>query len=362
MNYNYKLSKYKNKFLDQFGGGIIEASILNLAAHGIMNRRIMGDKNEDLVKIKNAYVNDKSQDEYEQVETLSGRDVAIAAKVAKKATLEAEAVDYVYMVQKDDKLLFIKFNNDYPASPPVICYNGKNIFNKLFSLNPIDDTEIDETALFKLLSFDSSLLTDELIDSIDDECYYLLPIDLTNQLIKIEESKINILSTTDFLICTTHDEIYDVFTRLVYRYRVLYKLNQRLFFEEENKNKKEKETKQKTMINNKNTYKFILKEIEKIRVIITKLREIDSIIAANVSITTDDANDKAIETLIGEVADKYKIFYNDYNDFKSDTGEEKKLQAETIKRICLEDLRRVRHDIFSKYGKYRKIALLSLAT
>lgn len=86
MDYNYKLLKYKNKFLDQFGGNINE-SIAKLILNGFIVEEIIAG---------------------------------------------AGAAFRMFKVTRNDgAIFFIKLMNDYPNSAPIICFNGKNIFNLL---------------------------------------------------------------------------------------------------------------------------------------------------------------------------------------------------------------------------------------
>ena len=86
MNYNYKFLKYKNKFLNQYGGNI-DKSIANLR------------------------LNDFRVDE-----------IIVAAGAAFRM---------FKVTRNDNTIFFVKLMNDYPTSAPIICYKGKNIYKLL---------------------------------------------------------------------------------------------------------------------------------------------------------------------------------------------------------------------------------------
>jgi len=113
MNYNYKLLKYKNKLLNQYGGNIDE-SIRNLKANGFSVEEHGNDKTYRMLKV----------------------------------------------TRNDDRaIFFIKLMNDYPASKPIICYNGKNIFNLLDHIRrPLLTEEFDHSKYLAALLVRETLL------------------------------------------------------------------------------------------------------------------------------------------------------------------------------------------------------------
>lgn len=527
MDYNYKLSKYKNKFLEQFGGNI-EELIKNLINNGF---RVEEIKDESKDEIKQAFISDKSRDIFDiaymhayvdefktEKESLT---IGNVAKEAQKDRIEAESnlVDYrIFKVRREDGALFIiKLYKDYPVSEPLICYNGKNIYNKLQELrrvptdnnllvklliidtfknyeraekekeiaeldskkdrlindiertknniqkikeyrdkisdwegvinesdkllltlksnleeskrkydikledkrklvnknssadlssfnlelsllqqeknknikqisdqtvthdsykqkilaiqrvlsdllkSPIVDIPSAERELVekqeKIASLTSELsripaseifvrinLDDILLDSINDECYYLIPIDKTEHLIPIEEGKIDKLNT-ELLHSKSLDEIYDINDKLIKKNRVLYKLYQRLFFAVKPLNKAVQDKLNKT----RNKIKFITKLFNKLKIVTIKADNIETIIRTNDSIRKDDDNDKLLTQLITEVSEIFKDVYQNYYDYKSDK-EEMKEQANAIKTECLKYLNMYGDKISAKYG------------
>jgi len=543
MDYNYKLSKYKNKFLEQFGGNI-EESIKNLINNGFREEEL---SEESKIEIKQAYIYDKLRDvfdiEYDRAydhafnierktakESIAiGNAVGNAAKEAQKDRIEAESnlVDYrIFKVRRDDGALFIiKLYKDYPVSEPLICYNGKNMYNKLQELRRV---AIDDNLLVKLLIIDTfknheraekekeiaelesikyrlisdiertknniqkikeysdkisnwegvikesdklllklksnleeskrkydikleekrklvnknpsadlssfnlelSLLQqqqdknikqisdqtvihdsykpeisliqrglsdllkspivdipsgerdlvekqakiasltselskipasetfvridldDILLDSINDECYYLMPIDKTEHIIPIEEGKIDKLNKL-FLNSKSLDEIYDINDKLIKRYRILYKLNQRLFFAVKPINK----TVQDKLNKSKSKIIFITKLFNKLKIVVLKMDNIETIIRTNDSIRKDDDNDKLLTQLITEVIEIFKDIYQNYYDYKSGS-EEMKEHANIIKTECIKYLNMYGKKISTKYGHELSVIII----
>lgn len=208
------------------------------------------------------------------------------------------------------------------------------------------------------------IFTDEFLDPIDNEHYYLLPEDTVTHLISTEEAKIDKLNS-DFLKSNTFDNIYDINEKLVKRYRVLYKLCQRLFnisYKYKGPNDEKFRQLRKTA-NDKsdkayNKFRFIknlnnnyLNEINK------NMTSIENIIRDNKSIILNDVNDSSIIELITKINNIFDYIYKAYNDYN---GAEYKIHANIIKQEQLKYLNNIRKKIFIYYNKINSINIIDI--
>ena len=196
-------------------------------------------------------------------------------------------------------------------------------------------------------------LTDEFLDPIENEHYYLLPEDKINQLIPEEEAKIDKLNS-DFLKSKTFDEIFNINNKLIKRYRVSYKLNQRLF--QISFNYKDTDPAKSNLLlssaqdkSKKANDKFIfLTEFNsKLGIINRNMTAIESIIDANRSIEFEDINDRSIVNLTTEINHLFDIIYQVYYDYNK---EDLKIHANIIKQEHFKYLNELSKKIIVKYG------------